>query len=74
MIEIILTMRFMYSNSQDMHDTLIINVDKQSRRPSRRQRQSSKVLTFIFNLVKLEDVQYVDRRKTHIGKFRSGNT
>lgn len=68
MIEVILTMRSMYSNSQDMHDTLIINVDKQSRRPSRR--QSVKFTTLIFNLIKVEDIQLVNGRiQTRIQYF-----
>ena len=39
---------------------LIINVDKQFRRPSRRSRQSSIMSTLIFKLVKIEDLKLGD--------------
>jgi hypothetical protein len=54
-IEVTLTVRST-SNGEEICDTLTINVDKQSRRPSRRKRQSVKVTTLIFNLIKVEDM------------------
>jgi hypothetical protein len=50
----------MFDNGNEMFSTWIISVDKQSRRPSRRKRQSSKLSTIIFNVVKVEDMQLVD--------------
>jgi hypothetical protein len=44
-------------------DTLIINADKESRRPSSRKRQSAKLWTLIFNLVKVEERNFSERRK-----------
>ncbi len=56
-IEIKLTVGIMYPNGWKIDDTLIINVDKQARGSSNRYRQSIKVKTFIFNLIKVEDIQ-----------------
>lgn len=51
---------YIVSNVCVISPTCIIKVDKQLRRPSSRSRQSSKVLTSIFNAVKFEDLQLVD--------------
>jgi uncharacterized Tic20 family protein len=42
---------------------LTINIDKKMKRPSRRQRQSSKVFTYIFNVVNVEDLKSYDKSK-----------
>ncbi len=55
-IEILLTARSILIAGSKIDNTLIINVDKESRRPSSRKRQSIKVGTLIFTLVKVEDI------------------
>ena len=56
MIENVLTVEPISNIGSNICPTLIINVDKKSRRPSRRQRQSTKLATLIFNLIKVEDI------------------
>ena len=46
--------------------TVMISVDKRSRRPSRRIKQSVKVLTEICNLINVDDMQFCIRRTTMI--------
>jgi hypothetical protein len=59
LIEIVLTIFSAFDNVNEIFSTEIINVDKQSRRPSRRCRQSSKLSTAIFSVVRVEDLQPV---------------
>ncbi len=40
----------------EIDETSIINVDKHSKRPSSRKRQSAKLTTLIFNFINVEDI------------------
>jgi len=53
---ILLTLERILISGSKTSLTLIINVDKESRRPSRRRRQSAKHATLIFNLIQVEDI------------------
>jgi hypothetical protein len=55
MIEMIRTREPISILGSKIYNTLMINVDKELKRPSRRYRQSAKLATLIFNLVKVED-------------------
>ncbi len=54
-------------------DTLIINVVKESRRPSSRKRKSYKDATLIFNLIKVDDIQPDGRIGTGVRHLRVRN-
>jgi hypothetical protein len=66
-IEIVVTVASIWFGIINISDTLITNVDKESRRPSSRRRQSENVVTLIFNSIKVEEVKLSDRRKRGVG-------
>jgi hypothetical protein len=76
-IEMILTLGPLYnsSSSSSIYDTVIINVDKDLRRPSSKRRISRILTTLTFNLTKVEDIQLCnnDEQKRAVRHFRVRN-
>ena len=62
----------MFDNGLSICFTKISNIDKHSKRPSRRWRQSLKFSTVISNFVKVEDIQLAGKKsKRRTGKLRT---
>ena len=73
-IVILLTLPPISLNGLKICFTLMINVDKESSRPSSRKRHSTKLVTLILNLINVEDIRLSRISNTSICQFRVRNT
>ena len=71
---ILLTLPPISLNGLKICFTLMINVDKESSRPSSSKRHSTKLVTLILNLINVEDIKLSRILNTSICQFRVRNT